>query len=208
MTTPPLKTIQEYRAEVEQAEAKSKAAKAVDKNKVGEIHVHETEPRWFAVRTRFRDEKVALKMLTSYNIDAYLPIKTVTRRYNKKVRHVELPLINSFVFVKICTHEYKKVLQTEYVSGFLKLGQNILSIPDEQIELMQRLLGEGVELTIEPTIGYEKGDWVEVTAGPLLGMRGTLVTIKGKDTMLIELVNSEHSLQISIDKALLSKITA
>jgi transcription antitermination factor NusG len=206
MTTSPLKTIQEYRAEVEQSEAKSKAAKAADKNKVGEIHVHETEPRWFAVRTRFRDEKVALKMLASYGIDAYLPIQKVTRRYNKKVRHVELPLINSFVFVRICKPDYKTVLSSEYVSGFLKLGQNILSIPDEQIDLMRRLLGEGIELTIEPTMAYEKGDWVEVTTGPLLGLRGTLVNIQGKDKMLVELINSGHTLQISIDKSLLNKI--
>jgi transcription antitermination factor NusG len=205
MTTPPLKTIKEYRAEVEQSEAKSKTAKTVDKNK-GESHLHETEPHWFAVRTRFRDEKVAIKMLTAYAIEAYLPIQKVTRRYGKKVRHVELPLINSFVFVRICSHEYKTVLQSEYVTGFLKLGQNMLSIPDEQIELMRRLLGEGVELTVEPTLGYQKGDWVEVTSGPLMGLRGTLVTIKGKDKMLVELVNSEHSLQISIDKALLNKI--
>jgi transcription antitermination factor NusG len=207
MITPPLKTLQEYRAGLELAEAKSKAAKTVAKNKVGEIHVHETEPRWFAVRTRFRDEKVALKMLGNYHIDAYLPIQKVTRRYNKKVRHVELPLINSFVFVRICTHEYKTVLQTEYVTGFLKLGSNILAIPDVQIDLMRRLLGEGVELTLEPTVGYEKGDWVEVISGPLLGLRGVLVNIKGKDKMLIDLINLEHTLQISIDKSQLVKIT-
>jgi transcription antitermination factor NusG len=132
MTALPLRSIKEYQAEVARTQAKLK----VDKTKTSEIHVHETEPRWFAVRTRFRDEKVATKMLNTYGVHTYLPIKTVTRQYGKQVRKLELPLINSFVFVKICTHEYKKVLQTEYVSGFLKLGQNILAIPDEQIELM------------------------------------------------------------------------
>jgi transcription antitermination factor NusG len=179
----------------------------VIKNKANENHLDEKEPRWFAVRTRFRDEKVALKMLTTYGVEAYLPIQKVTRRYSKKVRHLDLPLINSFVFVKICSHEYKTVLQTEYVTGFLKLGQNILSIPDEQIELMRRLLGQGVELSIEPTMNYEKGDLVEVTSGFLIGLRGKLVTIQGKDKMLIDLINSEHTLQISIDKAILNKIT-
>jgi transcription antitermination factor NusG len=82
----------------------------------------------------------------------------------------------------------------------------MLAIPDEQIELMRRLLGEGIELTVEPTMTYEKGDWVEVTAGSLLGLRGTLVNIQGKDKMLVELVNSGYTLQISIDKGLLSKI--
>jgi transcription antitermination factor NusG len=174
--------------------------------KPNENHISPDTARWFAVRTRFRDEKMALRMLTTYGVHTYLPIQTLTRRYGKKVRHVEMPLINSFVFVKICSHEYKTVLQSEYVTGFLKLGQNILAIPDEQIELMRRLLGEGVELTVEPTIAYQKGDLVEVTAGSLLGLRGTLVNIQGKDKMLVDLINSGYTLQISIDKALLHKI--
>jgi transcription antitermination factor NusG len=174
--------------------------------KANENHIDPVQPRWFAVRTRFRDEKMALKMLTSYGVQTYLPIQKLTRRYAKKVRHVELPLINSFVFVKICSHEYKTVLQTEYVTGFLKLGQNILAIPEDQIELMRRLLGEGVEMTVEHTVGYQKGDWVEVTSGALLGLRGILVNIQGKDKMLVELVNSGYTLQISIDKAILNKI--
>jgi transcription antitermination factor NusG len=179
---------------------------ATAQSKPNENHMSPDTARWFAVRTRFRDEKVAFKMLTTYDIHAYLPIQTVTRRYGKKVRYVEMPLINSFVFVKICSHEYKTVLQSEYVTGFLKLGQNILAIPDTQIELMRRLLGEGVELTVEPTMAYQKGDVVEVMSGSLLGLRGTLVNIQGKDKMLIDLINSGYTLQISIDKALLNKV--
>lgn len=176
--------------------------------KANENHLDPTDPRWFAVRTRFRDEKMAFKMLSTYGVQTYLPIQKVTRRYGKKVRHLDLPLINSFVFVRICSHEYKTVLQTEYVSGFLKLGQNMLAIPDSQIELMRRLLGEGVELTVETTTAaYQKGDWVEVTSGGLMGLRGILVNIQGKDKMLIELVNSGYTLQMSIDKSLITKIT-
>ena len=93
--------------------------------KANENHLDPTDPRWFAVRTRFRDEKMAFKMLSTYGVQTYLPIQKVTRRYGKKVRHLDLPLINSFVFVRICSHEYKTVLQTEYVSGFLKLGQKV-----------------------------------------------------------------------------------
>jgi transcription antitermination factor NusG len=174
--------------------------------KPNENHLSADIPRWFAVKTRFRDEKVALKMLTKYGVHTYLPIQTLTRRYGKKVRRVELPLINSFVFVKICSHEYKIVLESEYVRGFLRLGQNILAIPDVQIEWMRRLLGEGVELTVEPTMSYEKGDLVEVTSGSLLGLRGTLVTIQGKDKVLVDLINSGYTLQISIDKTLLHKV--
>jgi transcription antitermination factor NusG len=55
---------------------------------------------------------------------------------------------------------------------------------------------------------YAKGDWVEVTKGPLLGMKGCLLNIQGKDKLLVELTNSGHSLHISIDTDLLRKINS
>ncbi len=170
-----------------------------------ENHLSETEPRWFAVRTRFKSEKVALKQLLSYQINAYLPIKTLTRRYNRKIRHVEMPLINSFVFVKITKAQYVKVLETEYVSGFLKFGQNLLSIPEEQIDLIKRLLGENIDVTANEE-HFQKGDMVEVIAGPLLGLQGYLLNIQGKERVMVELANSGFTLQIDIDHHLLKKI--
>lgn len=173
-----------------------------------ESHLDELEPRWFAIRTRYKSEKLALKQLVSRQIDAYLPIRHLIRRYGRKKREVDLPLINNFVFVKIVKKDYLTVLQTEYVNGFLKLGHNLLSIPEEQIELIRRLLGENIDLEVVENTGLEKGDWVEVTSGPLLGMRGKLVQIKGKEKVLVELINSGYSLEISIDNQLIKKVSA
>ena len=117
-----------------------------------------------------------------------------------------MPLINSFVFVKIVKKEYVPVLETEYVAGFLKFGQNLLAIPEAQIDLIKRLLGEKIEVCVEEK-GLQKGDWVEVTAGPLLGLRGQLVTVQGKERVLVELINSGYSLQIGIDNQLLRKLS-
>jgi transcription antitermination factor NusG len=174
-----------------------------------ENHLNESEPKWFAVRTRFKSEKVALKQLHRLGVETYLPIRQMTRRYGRKIRKVELPLINSFVFVRIKKNEYASVLETEYVAGFLKFGNNLLSIPEVEINMIRRLLGEDIEMEVEAIIkddSYEKGDWVEVTKGPLLGMKGRLLNIQGKDKLLVELTNSGHTLHISIDTDLLRKI--
>jgi transcriptional antiterminator RfaH len=178
-----------------------------DKNG-NENHLHPTIPRWFAARTRFRDEKVAVAMLTKNEIEHYLPIKKLTRRYGKKkLRHVDMPLISSFVFVKIVKDQYVKVLQTEYIAGFLRFGNNILSIPDKQIAILRRLLGEYVDIEIEVVeAGFSKGDVVEITSGPLLGIQGILINVHGKDKMVVDLVNSGFELHMEIDKSLLRKV--
>lgn len=173
-----------------------------------ESHLSEEEPRWFAIRTRFKSEKLAHKQLLNRKIDAYLPIRHLTRRYGRKKREIDLPLINNFVFVKIVKKDYLTVLQTEYVNGFLKLGNNLLAIPETQIELIRRLLGENVEVELVESTGLEKGDWVEVTMGPLLGMQGRLIQIRGKEKVLVDLITSGYSLEISIDNQLLRKIDA
>jgi transcriptional antiterminator RfaH len=174
-----------------------------------ENHLSESEPKWFAVRTRFKSEKVALKQLHRLGVEAYLPIRQMTRRYGRKIRKVELPLINSFVFVRIKRNEYASVLETEYVAGFLKFGNNILSIPEVEIDMIRRLLGENIDIeVVVKEADYTKGDWVEVTKGPLLGMKGRLLNIQGKDKLLVELTNSGHSLHISIETNLLRKVNA
>jgi transcription antitermination factor NusG len=173
-----------------------------------ENHLSESEPKWFAVRTRFKSEKVALKQLQRLGVETYLPIRQMTRRYGRKIRKVELPLINSFVFVRVKKNQYASVLETEYVAGFLKFGNNLLSIPDLEIDMIRRLLGEDVDLEVvtkEENV-YAKGDWVEVIKGPLLGMKGCLLNIQGKDKLLIDLSNSGHSFHITIDTDLLRKI--
>jgi transcription antitermination factor NusG len=172
-----------------------------------ENHLSDTEERWFAIRTRFRDEKMALKMLTLQDIHAYLPMRKLARRYTRKIRYVELPLINSFLFVRILHKDYSTVLQTQYVTGFLKFGQNLLSIPDEEINWIKRLLNEDIEIEVTTT-DFSKGDLVEVNAGPLLGLKGRLVEMQGKDKILVDLSNSGHTIHITIDKKLLSKLSS
>jgi transcriptional antiterminator RfaH len=172
---------------------------------ITENHLHVSEPKWFAIRTRFKSEKIAHRLLKAKGINAYLPIRKLVRRYEKKIRYVDMPLINGFVFVNIIKKEYVQVLETEYVAGFLKFGQNLLAIPDEQIKLIHRLLGENIELDVHPT-NLTKGDWVEVMAGPLLGFKGRLIQMDGKEKFIVDLVNAAHSLEITIDIHLLKKI--
>lgn len=175
---------------------------------IQENHLSADEARWFAVRTCFRDEKAAVKQLVKKGIECYLPIKKMTRRYGRRIRHVEMPLIHSFVFVKIIKTQYNEVLDTQYVTGFLKLGGNLLAIPETEIELMQRLLGENIDIAVVPIEErhWEKGDWVEVIFGPMLGYQGELVEVQGKRRLLVELSVLGHSMLVDVEAQYIKKV--
>jgi len=168
-------------------------------------HLHESEPRWFAVHTRSKSEKFVQRMLSKKGIHAYLPIQKLLRRYTRSTRMVEKPLINSYVFVKIIKSEYVPVLETENVAGFVKFSKNMLSIPEDEIDVLRRItLEEGLDVEAIPG-QFAEGDPVEISAGNLLGMKGRIVKLEGKRRMQVELGYLGCSLLITIDANFLAK---
>ncbi len=170
-----------------------------------ENHLHDTKPKWFAVYTRYKREKVVKKFLDKKGITSYLPLNKVVRRWERKVKNVELPLINCYVFVNIVKSDYIHVLETENVLNFVRFSKNLISIPDEEIELMKRVTGEFNDIEIVQS-RITKGDRVEIVGGSLTGTTGKLVEKENKKRFLIELDNIGYSLLIEVDPMLLRKI--
>ena len=139
-----------------------------------ENHLHTKEKRWFAVYTKYKREKLVNKLLQEKDIEVYLPLQKFTRRWERKRRVVELPFISCYIFVKITKAEYVEVLSTEHVLNFVKFSKNLISIPEAEIKLMQRVLGEGVEIQLEKQL-LREGDMVEIMVGNLAGVKGCLL---------------------------------
>ena len=169
-----------------------------------ENHLHPTEDKWFAVYTPYKREKRVLNSLRKKGITAYLPLQKIARHYTRKVKWVELPLINCYVFVKITKAEYIRVLETEHVSHFIHFQNNLISIPEEEIQILQRVMGEQLEVVAERQFFHE-GDEVEIIAGNLTGMQGKWLRTEGKSQVLIDLIFLGYTLQIQIDPVLLRK---
>lgn len=168
-------------------------------------HLHASEPRWFAVYTSVKREKLAHKLLSQKGIHCYLPLLKVTRRYTRKIRTLQLPLISCYLFVKIVRSEYVPVLETEHVLRYIRFSKNLISIPEEEINLIKRVVGEDLPLDVAPTAWHE-GDDVEVIAGNLTGLRGKLVALEGKKHFVVELQTLGYSLRMTIDPAHLHKL--
>jgi transcription antitermination factor NusG len=167
--------------------------------------LHENEPRWFAVYSAFKKEKFAQKLLDKKGITTYLPIQKVIRKYERKIKRLEIPLISCYIFVKITKSEYTSVLETEYVSRFIKIGKDLMAIPDAEIELMQRILNENVPVEAEERKLYE-GDEVMIARGSLTGMKGKLVAIQGKEKVVVLLETLGYALHLELDKNLLTRV--
>ncbi len=170
-----------------------------------ENHLHPTESKWFAVYTRSKSEKVVQRLLGNKEIECYLPLQKVTRRYSRKIKSYEIPLITCYIFVKIVKAQYVPVLETENVVKFIRLAKNLISIPEDEMDILKLVVGEGEN--VEAQLGrFEEGDKVEIIGGRLTGLKGKLIEIQGKKQMVVELDNVGFSLKMNIDISLLRRV--
>lgn len=167
-------------------------------------HLDESEKRWFAIYTKYKAEKYIVEHLQKRNIEAYIPLLKKVMRYSSKIKTTYLPLINSYVFVKIDKSQYTEVLNTLHVFEFVRQRQNLISIPEEEIEILRKIVGEKYNLRIADD-GYSEGDQIEVISGNLTGLKGVLVSTMGKQNVLVELEKIGYQFLIEVDRELLLK---
>ncbi len=169
------------------------------------LHLDEHEARWFAIYTRYKREKLIRKRLEQKGVTAYLPVQQFVRHYTRKVKVVDLPLISCYLFVKITKREYISVLETPDVLHFVKNANEMLAIPQAEIEIMRRVVGEQSDIEVNKS-SFQCGDEVEIIGGRLTGLKGVLIENHSNKNLLIELNQIGYTLQLQVDPSLLRRV--
>lgn len=175
----------------------SSAAKFKNDLVVNQLSVD--EKRWFALYTKYKCEKYVANHLIKKNIESYVPIILKTRRYTRKVKHYEVPLINCYVFVRIDKSQYLPALETEFAMKFLRQGKDLLAIPSAEMDILMKVAGDVTEAHETNDHSFETGQNVEVISGHLTGMQGKIISKSGKKNFVIALKTIGFQLMINID---------
>ena len=145
--------------------------------------------KWYALYTRSRSEKKLYRELEEKGIEAYLPLKKELRVWSDRKKWVETPLFTSYVFVKVSNREYYDAVKSCWAVRYVCFENHAVSIPDAQIESLKMLLEDtkrDVELTQN---SLKKGDHLEVTIGPLKGVRGELLELRGQHRIVLRFLS-------------------
>ncbi len=159
---------------------------------------------WYALYTRSRYEKRVEKLLREQGVTVYLPLMSTFRRWSDRMKKVEVPLFNSYLFVKTHPsdqHHYYNILHTPGVVRFITFESQPVPVPDHQIEALQRLSAEGYDL--QPAEKPLKpGTPVEIKQGPLRGITGEIIASGGNKFLIIQIDSLDKCIQVKIPAAL------
>ena len=160
---------------------------------------------WYAIYTKARNEKKVHDRFLDEGIEAYLPLIKTLRQWSDRKKWVEMPLLSSYVFVKVPQYRLREVIQVEGAAKYISFEGKPAAIPENQINNL-RLLVDG-EADIEVTgERLSPGDPVEVTTGSLRGLTGELIKINNRNKVVVRIDRLDVNLVVKIQKAFLKKL--
>lgn len=150
---------------------------------------------WFAIYTRPKNEKKVVEGLEKLGIEVYCPMVTQVKQWSDRKKKVEMPLINSYVFVNIEDKNRNTVFEVSGVVRYLFwLGKPAI-IQEQEIEALKASL-KGILSAVEVN-GIQPGDSLTISKGPFQGKEGVVAQV---DKNKIRLVLKELGVTITISK--------
>jgi transcription antitermination factor NusG len=156
-------------------------------------------PRWYAVHTRARHEKIVTTRLQHLGITTFLPTVTQVHRWSDRRKCVETPLLSCYAFVNLpwVPELRAQVIRTDGVLGFVGFCGGPVPVPDAEIQNLRTLVKSMVPYSTCPFLKI--GQRVRVRGGALDGMEGILVGRNGNTSLVISIDPIHRSLAIRID---------
>ncbi len=164
------------------------------------LRIHEGEHAWAVLHVRPRCEKKAADYCRLNDLPWYLPLRKKVHRYGSRERSFWSPLFPGYVFCVTTPVQKTKIRQNRYVANLLDVVDQATLV--EQLRQIERALTVGDVVEVMPYL--EAGRQVSVTSGPMKGLEGMVLRVKGKTRVVINVDMIQQSVAVEVDSACLS----
>ena len=155
-------------------------------------------PRWYAVYTYPRHEKVVAAQLEQKAVEVFLPAFSILSCWKDRRVRVANPVFPSYLFTRIDLRDRIRAVSTPSVIRIVSFKGAPAPIPDSEIDAVRSCLAGG---NIEPHPFVAAGERVRVRSGPFEGVSGIVIrrTNQCKLIVSIGLIHRAFALEISPD---------
>lgn len=167
------------------------------RNQTNETNQTNRSPYWFALRTKARHEKQVRDRLAAHGFEPLLPIVKQLSQWKDRRKEVELPLFSGYCFARFRWEDRLPVANVTGVVSIIGSGSHPERIPEEEIEALRALMASHLAYGTHPYL--EEGMSVEVTRGPLEGVRGVLLRRDKRHRLVISVHLIKQAAAVEID---------
>jgi len=144
------------------------------------------------------------KQLRHKGYEIFLPLYECRRRWSDRIKELELPLFPGYVFCRFNPLVRLPILMTPGVIQVVGVGKSPIPVDDADIADIQTAVRSG--LPRQPWPFLQIGQRVRVERGPLCGLEGILLNIKGRDRLILSVTLLQRSVAVEVEDSWVSPI--
>lgn len=152
---------------------------------------------WYVIYTMSRAEKQVAQRLEKCGITYYLPLVKVKKQWSDRIKKVELPAFPSYVFVFTELFRHSEIMGIQGVAKFVQFEGKPAMLQPQIIENLKRIIASNSPLEFQDK-PLKSGDTYIFPSGPLKGIEGKIVRIKGKKQFYLEIQELGKYLSIPV----------
>ena len=153
---------------------------------------------WYALHVKPRFESYVSNQLSVKGYETFLPSYIAKRKWSDRVKSLSLPLFPGYVFSRFEVNSRLPILVTPGVMAVVGSGRIPTPIDDVEMAAIRRLIDSGVPAQRWPYLNC--GEMVRVEDGPLEGLTGIVVRLKGMDRLVVSVSLLMRSVSVEIER--------
>lgn len=119
---------------------------------------------WYAIYTKPKWEKKVSEKLNQIGIECYCPLVIQVKQWSDRKKKIEVPLFNSYVFVRLQDADRNSVFQVAGAVRYLFwLGKPAI-VKDEEIEIIKKSLTD-INVAEIAVTSFQVGDRIRLESG-------------------------------------------
>lgn len=154
---------------------------------------------WFALQVRSRYEKIVVAHLEGKGYEWFLPLYKSRRRWSDRFTEIKQPLFPGYVFCRLDPLNRLPVLVTPGVLFIVGVAKTPLPVEETEIAAIQAAVKSG--LPSQPWPFLQIGQKVTIDNGPLSGLDGILLDIKGQHRLVLSVTLLQRSIAVQVQDA-------
>lgn len=161
---------------------------------------------WFALRVRSNYERITGEHLRQRGYEEFTASSKVERRWSDRTKMVDKFLFPGYIFCRFNPQDRLGVVTAPGVVDVVGFGKIPEPIPDAEVERVRRMVESGLPVTPFPYV--QVGQAVLIERGPLSGVEGILVEVRGKVRLVVSINLLQRSVSAEVDRHAIRPIQA
>jgi transcription antitermination factor NusG len=159
---------------------------------------------WFALQVRTKHELGIADSLRGRGYDLFVPLYRRRKVWSDRIKVVDAPLFPGYLFCRLNIHHRLPVLMTPGVIQVVGYKHRPTPVDEGEIDAIQTMAMSGI--SGQPWPFLQAGDRVQIERGPLRGLEGILVEVRGTHRLILSVTLVQRSVAVEIDSAFVKSL--